>query len=64
MSLNFKQQFKAAYSVPYMSYLNQYKMEQAKVMLMGYKPVTHFTSAFKKYFGYLPDKIKMLMLIS
>ncbi|MNT78841.1 Helix-turn-helix domain protein [compost metagenome] len=25
---------------------------------VGYKHATHFTSAFKKYFGYLPNKIK------
>ena len=73
---NLKKQFKAAYGTTVYGYLNQYKMEQAKAMLiqgdsrisevsgkMGYKHATHFTSAFKKYFGYLPNKIKMLMLI-
>jgi len=25
---------------------------------MGYKHATHFTNAFKKYFGFLPNKIK------
>lgn len=29
----------------------------------GYKHATHFSSAFKKYFGYLPNKIKMIWLI-
>jgi len=24
----------------------------------GYKHATHFTTAFKKYFGFLPNKIK------
>ena len=73
---NLKKQFKAAYGTTVYGYLNQYKMEQAKAMLiqgdsrisevsgkMGYKHATHFTSAFKKYFGYLPNKIKMLMLV-
>lgn len=73
---NLKKQFKAAYGTTVYGYLNQYKMEQAKAMLiqgdsrisevsgkMGYKHATHFTNAFKKYFGYLPNKIKMLMLV-
>lgn len=72
---NLKKQFKAAYGTTVYGYLNQYKMEQAKAMLlqgdsrvsevsekMGYKHATHFTSAFKKYFGYLPNKIKMFLL--
>lgn len=73
---NLKKQFKAAYGTTVYGYLNQYKMEQAKAMLlqgdsrvsevsekMGYKHATHFTSAFKKYFGYLPNKIKMFLLL-
>ncbi|WP_316842435.1 AraC family transcriptional regulator [Pedobacter gandavensis] len=73
---NLKKQFKAAYGTTVYGYLNQYKMEQAKAMLlqgdsrvsevsekMGYKHATHFTSAFKKYFGYLPNKIKMFFLL-
>lgn len=73
---NLKKQFKAVYGNTVYGYLNQYKMEQAKAMLlqgdsrvsevsekMGYKHATHFTSAFKKYFGYLPNKIKMFLLV-
>ncbi|MBC8984882.1 helix-turn-helix transcriptional regulator [Pedobacter sp. N36a] len=73
---NLKKQFKAAYGTTVYGYLNQYKMEQAKAMLlqgdsrvsevsekMGYKHATHFSSAFKKYFGYLPNKIKMFLLL-
>ncbi|MBB2150922.1 helix-turn-helix transcriptional regulator [Pedobacter gandavensis] len=73
---NLKKQFKAVYGNTVYGYLNQYKMEQAKAMLlqgdsrisevsekMGYKHATHFTSAFKKYFGYLPHKIKMFVLL-
>lgn len=68
---NLKRDFKAAFGTTVYGYLNQYKMEQAKTMLiekdvtiaeisnkMGYKHATHFSSAFKKYFGYLPNKIK------
>lgn len=68
---NLKRNFKIAFGTTVYGYLNQYKMEQAKIMLiekditiaelsvkMGYKYATHFTSAFKKYFGYLPNKLK------
>lgn len=68
---NLKRNFKAAYGNTVYRYLNEYKMEQAKEMLidkgmtiaqvaakMGYKHATHFTNAFKKYFGYLPNKLK------
>ncbi|GAB3894379.1 helix-turn-helix transcriptional regulator [Spirosoma agri] len=57
-------------------YLNQFKMEKAKDLLtagqtkisaiarsLGYKHATHFTAAFKKYFGFLPHKIKMSVLM-
>ncbi|MNL45156.1 Regulatory protein PchR [compost metagenome] len=73
---NLKKNFKAAFGTTVYGYFNQYKMEQAKVMLLegdskisevsskiGYKHATHFTSAFKKYFGYLPTRIKMSLLI-
>ena len=68
---NLKRNFKIAFGTTVYGYLNQYKMEQAKVLLMekditiaelatkmGYKYATHFSSAFKKYFGYLPTKIR------
>ncbi|WP_316815923.1 AraC family transcriptional regulator [Pedobacter nyackensis] len=73
---NLKKNFKSAFGTTVYGYLNQYKMEKAKAMLvegdskisevsvkMGYKHATHFTSAFKKYFGYLPTKIKMSFLL-
>lgn len=72
-----KKNFKAVFGTTVYGYLNQHKMEQAKTILlqgetkvaevsqkMGYKHATHFSSAFKKYFGYLPTKIKMLFLIA
>ena len=68
---NLKRDFKTVFGNTVYGYLNQYKMEKAKSMLLakdiniaeiakevGYKHATHFTSAFKKYFGYLPNKIK------
>lgn len=68
---NLKRDFKVVFGNTVFGYLNQHKMEQAKAMLiekhisiaeislkMGYKHATHFTNAFKKYFGYLPNKIK------
>jgi AraC-like DNA-binding protein len=30
--------------------------------LSGYKHASHFTTAFKKYFGYLPHQIKLLLV--
>lgn len=68
---NLKRNFKIAFGTTVFGYLNQYKMEMAKTMLlendvniadiaskMGYKYATHFSSAFKKHFGYLPNKLK------
>lgn len=72
---NLKRNFKTAFGTTVYNYLNQYKMEQAKTMLiekdisitelslkMGYKYATHFSSAFKRYFGYLPNKLKSAKL--
>lgn len=69
---NLKRDFKAVFGKTVYAYLNEHKMEQAKAMLveqgitvseiakkMGYKHATHFTTAFKKYFGFLPNKIRM-----
>jgi AraC-like DNA-binding protein len=68
---NLKRNFKHAFGTTVFGYLNQYKMEWAKRMLIekdttiaevaektGYRYATHFSSAFKKYFGYLPNQIK------
>ncbi|MCX2480298.1 AraC family transcriptional regulator [Pedobacter sp. MC2016-15] len=68
---NLKRNFKLAFGTTVFGYLNQYKMDWAKRMLIekditiaevsektGYKYATHFSSAFKKYFGYLPNQIK------
>jgi AraC-like DNA-binding protein len=68
---NLKRNFKLAFGNTVFGYLNHYKMDWAKRMLIeknitvaevsektGYKYATHFSSAFKKYFGYLPNQIK------
>ncbi|RQO65514.1 hypothetical protein DBR40_23475 [Pedobacter sp. KBW01] len=68
---NLKRDFKTVFGNTVYGYLNQFKMEKARSILLakditiaeiakkvGYKHATHFTSAFKKYFGYLPNKIK------
>ncbi|TDQ06616.1 helix-turn-helix domain-containing protein [Pedobacter metabolipauper] len=68
---NLKRDFKLAFGTTVFGYLTDYKMTLAKRMLIekdvtiaevsektGYKYATHFSSAFKKYFGYLPNKIK------
>ncbi|MGM9475295.1 helix-turn-helix transcriptional regulator [Pedobacter sp. GSP4] len=68
---NLKRDFKTVFGNTVYGYLNQHKMELAKSMLVqkeytiaeisekvGYKHATHFSSAFKKFFGYLPNKIR------
>ncbi|MCD0487481.1 AraC family transcriptional regulator [Pedobacter sp. MC2016-14] len=72
---NLKRDFKIAFGNTVYGYLNQHKMERSRTMLieenitiselatkMGYKYATHFTNAFKKYYGYLPNKIKSTKL--
>ncbi|MBE9586397.1 helix-turn-helix transcriptional regulator [Mucilaginibacter sp. JRF] len=71
-----KKNFKKVFGNTVFGYLHQYKMERSKQLLlnannkiatvaelMGYKHATHFTNAFKKYFGYLPNKLKLLLLL-
>ena len=65
-----KIQFKALYGVTVFGYLTACRMERAKVLLaegnlkvgmvaqeVGYKYASHFSIAFRRYFGYLPTKI-------
>lgn len=65
-----KQHFKQVFGTTVYGYLKQIKMEKAKKMLvqdrkkvneiaqlMGYKHANHFTSAFKKYYGYPPNRL-------
>jgi len=71
-----KKHFKMMFGSTVFNYIVSVKMEKAKHLLLegnhkiadvaitsGYKHATHFSSAFKKYFGYLPNKIKMIWLI-
>lgn len=67
-----KKHFKQAFGMTVFSYLTKVRMQNARKLLMdgkdkiqviagkvGYKYATHFTAAFKKYFGYLPTKIRL-----
>lgn len=66
-----KKHFKILFGSTVFNYILACKMEKAKELLLqgeykiadvaeitGYKHATHFTSAFKKFFGYIPQKIK------
>lgn len=67
---NLKKYFKEVFGETVFGYLHQKRMETAKNELcqpgslvndvaqrMGYKHPTHFTAAFKKYYGILPSKL-------
>lgn len=71
-----KHNFKAVYGITVFGYLTACRMERAKTLLVkenlkvalvaqevGYKYASHFSAAFRKYFGYLPTKI-LRMLVS
>ena len=66
-----KKHFKLVFGDTVFGYILSRKMEKAREMLLsgsdkisyiaelaGYKHATHFTAAFKKFYGYLPQKIK------
>ncbi|GAB3007021.1 hypothetical protein GCM10027051_03320 [Niabella terrae] len=70
-----KKHFKQAFGTTVFSYLHQQRMERSRQILLnenrkiaevarlaGYKYASHFTAAFKKYFGYLPHQIKILLV--
>lgn len=63
--------FKQIYGEPIFQYLTRIRMEKAKEILsekklnisevayeVGYKNPQHFTVAFKKFYGYVPSKLK------
>lgn len=71
-----KTHFKAVYGMTVFGYLTARRMELAKTLLLannlkvsavaqevGYKYASHFSAAFRKYFGYLPTKL-LRMLVS
>jgi AraC-like DNA-binding protein len=66
-----KRHFKMIYGKTVFNYLHSFRMERAKELLLsgdkkvseiaqevGYQHPTHFTQAFKKYFGYLPARVR------
>ncbi len=66
-----KKHFKEVFGTTVFGYLNTFKMEKAKEMIvdgnepigeiarqLGYRHATHFSAAFKKHFGYLPRQIR------
>ncbi|MBX3252539.1 MAG: helix-turn-helix transcriptional regulator [Chitinophagaceae bacterium] len=70
-----KKHFKQVFGTTVYGYLQKERMERSRRLLMegekkiseiarltGYKHASHFTTAFKKYFGYLPNKIKVVLL--
>lgn len=72
-----KKHFKILHGHTVFGYILTCKMQKAKEMLLtgnyriteiaeivGYKHATHFTSAFKKFFGYLPRAIKTKFFLS
>ncbi|OJY87204.1 MAG: hypothetical protein BGP13_14650 [Sphingobacteriales bacterium 40-81] len=70
-----KKHFKQVFGTTVYGYLQKERMEKSRALLLegekkiseiarlaGYKHASHFTTAFKKYFGYLPNKIKVFLL--
>jgi len=72
-----KKYFKQHYGKTVMNYITEAKMEHAKKLILmgkyrvsdvarmtGYKHSTHFTTAFKKYFGIIPNSLKYTFLVA
>ncbi|MGB7528469.1 helix-turn-helix transcriptional regulator [Sphingobacterium cellulitidis] len=72
-----KKHFKQFYGKTIMNYITEMKMEHAKKLILmgkyrisdvarmtGYKHSTHFTTAFKKYFGIIPNSLRYTFLIA
>lgn len=70
-----KKHFKLLFGSTVFGYITSCKMEKARELLLsdkfriteisemvGYKHATHFTTAFKKFFGYLPQSLKVKMM--
>lgn len=70
-----KKYFKEVFGTTVFGYLHDLRMAKAKEQLaeegskisevakkMGYKYATHFTAAFKKYYGFLPNKMRIGLL--
>ena len=72
-----KKHFKQFYGKTIMNYITEMKMEHAKKLILmgkhrisdvarmtGYKHSTHFTTAFKKYFGIIPNSLRYTFLVA
>ena len=72
-----KQHFKQYYGKTVMNYITEKKMEHAKSLILtgkhrisdvarmtGYKHSTHFTTAFKKYYGIIPNSLRYTFLVA
>lgn len=72
-----KKYFKQHFGKTVMNYITERKMEHAKELIMtgeyrvvdvarmtGYKHSTHFTTAFKKYFGFIPNSLRYSFLVA
>lgn len=72
-----KKYFKQQYGKTVMSYMTEMKMEHAKKLILmgkyritdvarmsGYKHSTHFTTAFKKHFGFVPNSLRYILLLA
>lgn len=70
-----KKQFKQVFGTTVYGYLQKERMERSRELLLegnrkiseiarmtGYKHASHFTTAFKKFFGYLPNQIRVVIL--
>ena len=70
-----KKHFKQAFGTTVFGYLHKQRMEKARELLLagntkiaqvakisGYKHASHFSTAFKKYFGSLPTQIRLLIV--
>ena len=71
-----KKYFKQYYGKTVMNYVTEKKMEYAKELILtgnhrvsdvarmtGYKHSTHFTTAFKRHFGFIPNSLKYSFLL-
>ncbi|MCI0920673.1 helix-turn-helix domain-containing protein [Sphingobacterium rhinopitheci] len=72
-----KKYFKQHFGKTVMNYITDQKMNYAKGLIMsgeyrvsdvarltGYKHSTHFTTAFKKYFGFIPNSLRYTFLLA
>ncbi|RZF60089.1 helix-turn-helix transcriptional regulator [Sphingobacterium corticibacterium] len=71
-----KKYFKQYFGKTVMNYITEKKMEHAKELILtgdhrvsdvarmtGYKHSTHFTTAFKRHFGFIPNSLKYSFLL-